>query len=99
MTVQHLQYIVEISRTGSFSQAAQNLYVAQSTVRNAVNALESELGFQLFTRNWHGVVPTERGAQVVECAKHMMEQHQFMLGLKKTQRTDIVIGASSLPPL
>ena len=94
MTIQHLQYIIEVNRTGSISQAAKNLYVAQSSISNAISSLESELGFQLFTRTWQGAVPTERGTQVLEYAKCIVEKHQLMLGLEKTDCEDIVIDTS-----
>ena len=45
MTIQQLQYILEVHRTGSISKAANNLYLAQPNLSNAIRSLEQELGF------------------------------------------------------
>lgn len=44
MTFQQLQYLLEVNRTGSFTAAAKNLYVTQSSVSNAITTLENEIG-------------------------------------------------------
>ena len=42
MTFQQLQYLLEVNRTGSFTTAAKNLFVTQSSVSNAITSLEKE---------------------------------------------------------
>ena len=65
MTIQQLQYILEVNRTRSITQAAKNLYVTQAGISSAISSLEDELGFQIFSRSWQGAIPTERGAKVI----------------------------------
>ena len=36
MTFQQLQYLLEVHKAGSFSQAAKNLYITQSAISNAI---------------------------------------------------------------
>ena len=91
MTIQQLQYILEVERTGSVSQAAKNYYVSQSSVSNAISALESELGFPIFTRTWQGTVPTENGRAVLEDAKHICEHHRRILTRKEEPQKEIRI--------
>lgn len=43
MTLQNLKYMLEISNSHSFSKAAKNLFVSQSTLSAAVKELESDL--------------------------------------------------------
>ena len=43
MTIQELQYILEVNRVGSASKAAKNLFVTHSTISKSVAALEEEL--------------------------------------------------------
>ena len=50
MTIQQLQYVLEVYRAGSVSQAAKNLFVGQSSVSVSITNLEKELGVQLFDR-------------------------------------------------
>ncbi len=48
MTLQNLKYMLEISNSHSFSKAAKNLFVSQSTLSAAVKELESDLGITIF---------------------------------------------------
>ena len=91
MTIQQLQYILEVERTRSVSQAAKNFYVSQSSVSNAISALENELGFSIFTRNWQGAVPTENGLAVLEDARHICEHHRRILTKKEDPKKEVRI--------
>lgn len=66
MKVEQFFYIVEIADTGSFSQAARNLYVSQPNLSHAVKQVEQEVGFPLFTRTSMGVIPTPEGSTLIE---------------------------------
>lgn len=78
MTIQQLEYILEVNRAGSMSRAAKNLFVSHSSVSNSVAALEEELGFPIFERNYQGVVPTARGHEVLEHAAQVCEHLRRM---------------------
>ena len=58
MNTQHLKYVVEVERTGSITQAADNLYMAQPNLSKAIKELEDTLGISIFRRTSKGVVPT-----------------------------------------
>ena len=47
MTLQQLTYISTVAKYGSFSKAAQSLYVSQPGISRMVQALEEELGLSL----------------------------------------------------
>ena len=87
MTIQQLQYILEVQRTGTIAKAAKNLFVSNSGVSNAINALESELGFAIFERSWQGVVPTRQGLEVLEHARHICEHQQLILRASQKRKT------------
>ncbi|WP_159887763.1 LysR family transcriptional regulator [Paenibacillus puerhi] len=55
-----------VSRNKSFSKAAQELYMTQSAVSQAILKLEKELGIQLFYRTSKGVVLTVEGSLLNE---------------------------------
>lgn len=51
----------QVAVLGSFSKAANTLFMSQPAVSQAIASLESELGVRLFTRTRKGVVLTEEG--------------------------------------
>ena len=42
MNIKHLQYMIEIERVGSISQAAKNLYVGQPNLSRILRELAKE---------------------------------------------------------
>ena len=50
MTLNQLNYYVEIVRQGSFTKAAEKLFVSQSTLSKAIRALEEEFQMELINR-------------------------------------------------
>lgn len=74
MNTLYLKYVLEVERSGSISQAAQNLYMAQPNLSKAIKDLESELGYNIFRRTSTGVSVTERGTEFLFHARKMMDQ-------------------------
>lgn len=72
MDFSQLQCYVKAYETGSFSKAAEALYLAQPTLTYKVRALERELGCQLFARTRRGVVPVEGTEAVYEQARELL---------------------------
>ena len=71
MKLEQFEQVLEVAKTGTFSQAARNLYMSQPNLSLSIKQLEEELGCSLFVRTSEGVVPTEDG-------KILME-HMFMI--------------------
>lgn len=61
ITIQQIRIFVQAARTGSFSQAAQALYLTQPAVSKWIGKLEKELECRLFVRKGNGVALTEEG--------------------------------------
>jgi DNA-binding transcriptional LysR family regulator len=61
MTLDQINYLLEIGKTCSISKAANNLFISQSALSLAIQSLERELGQQLFSRTNRGVFPTPYG--------------------------------------
>ncbi|MGI6152862.1 MAG: LysR family transcriptional regulator [Christensenellaceae bacterium] len=74
MNIQHMKYAIEVEKTGSISQAAQNLYMGQPNLSKAIKELENSLGITLFRRTSKGVVPTEKGEEFLVYAKRLLKQ-------------------------
>lgn len=73
MNLQTLRYVAIIEQTGSFSKAAQYLYVSQSTLSRAVKELEEEIGISLFHRTNQGVRPTYDGQKFIARANLILK--------------------------
>lgn len=69
MTIQQLQYVLEIRKTGSISKAAKNLYLSQPNISNAIKNLERELGITILERTPAGVELTRAGRRLAERAE------------------------------
>lgn len=69
-----MNFALEIDRVGSFTQAAQNLYMAQPNLSKAIRELENELGFSIFKRTAKGVRTTEEGSEFLYHARQIVEQ-------------------------
>lgn len=78
-----------ISRTKSFTRAADELGIHQSAISHKVRSLEEELGFALFTRTTRNVVPTLQGAPICEASATSNEAINKALDeLQRLQRAE-----------
>lgn len=98
MTFAQLQYLLEIHRTGSVTQAAKNLYVSQSSVSLSLSALEKELGFSIFVRSKKGLSPTEKGIHVIRHASDICESQRQMITPIQQSHTNVRISCIPMPP-
>ena len=79
MTVQQCKYVLEIAKTGSFSEAAKQLFVAQSSLSVGVKALESELHIKIFDRAGNGVYLTDEGAEFIRYARKVCRDADLVI--------------------
>ena len=69
-----LAALVAVAECGSFSEAALQLGLAQSTVSHAIATLEKDLGIVLLLRGHAGAVLTSLGVQICQQAKAVRAQ-------------------------
>ena len=74
MNTQLFRYLIEIERTRSITQAAENLFMGQPNLSRAVKELEENLGFAVFERTSKGVAPTEKGTEFLMYARNIITQ-------------------------
>jgi LysR family hydrogen peroxide-inducible transcriptional activator len=74
MTLTELKYVVALAQELHFGRAAQKSFVTQPTLSLAIQKLEDELGLQLFERNKNEVIVTEKGLEVVEQARKVLDE-------------------------
>lgn len=64
MDSQRIKYFLSVAKHLSFSKAAQEQYVSQSTITTQVQNYEESIGIKLFSRNSKKVELTEAGKQL-----------------------------------
>jgi DNA-binding transcriptional LysR family regulator len=79
METQLLRTLLVLARTGSFTTAATELSLVQSTVTAQVKALERHMGARLFDRLPRGALLTEAGQRAVEHARDVLAAEQRLL--------------------
>jgi DNA-binding transcriptional LysR family regulator len=68
LDVKRLRILREVVTQGSFSAAADALYMSQSAVSQQIATLEREVGMKLLERTREGTVPTDAGRTLVDHA-------------------------------
>jgi DNA-binding transcriptional LysR family regulator len=72
LTLQQLRYFLATCRYGSFTAAADALYIAQPSVAEQIRRLEHEVGVRLFVRTGRRLELTEAGANLRTHAEQVM---------------------------
>ena len=95
ISVKQMKYAVEIGRCGSINQAAQNLYVTQSSLSKAMKELENALGYAVFQRGPSGTTVTEEGRTFLLTAEEIVYKLELLdrqTRLRNEQRASINIS-------
>lgn len=88
MNIVHLKYAVEVEKTRSITQAAENLFMAQPNLSKAIKELEDNLGITIFKRTPKGITITPRGEEFIFQAKKILAQIEEVESMYKIGRTD-----------
>ncbi|HAT29721.1 MAG TPA: LysR family transcriptional regulator [Janthinobacterium sp.] len=98
--IRSLRYFVETVRLSSFTQAAEELHVTQSTISKMVRQLEDEVGAQLLIREGRKLSLTDTGRIVFTRGQEMLAtMRQLALEVRDTQalrRGQLTVG---IPPM
>lgn len=93
----HLRYFHAVAEAGSLTKAALRLNVSPSAVSVQLQALEAQLGHELFERRGRQLVLTEAGRLALERAKAIFEAGDELMntlkGFDRARRQTIRIGA------
>lgn len=76
MELRQLKYFVAVADLLNFTKAASSLYITQPTLSQQINALEADLGTQLFYRERSTVSLTEAGRNLLPLAKELLENSE-----------------------
>lgn len=74
MNTLYFTYALEVEKTASITQAAENLFMTQPTLSKAIKDLEANVGFAIFRRTSRGVIPTQKGQTFLNHARKIVAQ-------------------------
>lgn len=96
MTLRHLRFFVTVAKCGKMSTAAQQLFIAQSSVSQTIIELENHYGFKLFERLSRKLYITPMGEPLLTYAQHILALFDEMETQMKTrsERAGLRIGAT-----
>lgn len=95
MDIDELKTFVEVYRTRHFGQAAENLYVSQSTVSARIRMLEQSLGVSLFSRERNNIQLTSAGEKLLVYAESILTswtRARFEIGTEEEGQTPFIFG-------
>jgi DNA-binding transcriptional LysR family regulator len=72
LELRHLRYFVAVADAGTFTRAAERLFIAQPTLSQQIQRLEQILGTPLLRRRRDGVRLTAAGAVLLQAARDML---------------------------
>ena len=87
VTFRQIGIFLSVASLGSFSKAADSLFLSQSTVSRSIQNLENAVGFPLFLRTEQGVSLTDKGKIIYRELNSMVSRLQDIV-----QLTDNGIG-------
>lgn len=79
MELRHLRTFLAIFEAGTISGAARQLHVAQPAVSRQLRQLETQLGVDLFDREFSGVVPTPAALRLEPEARRLLAGADVMV--------------------
>ena len=95
MDIDELKTFLEVYRTRHFGQAAENLYISQSTVSARIRMLEQTLGVSLFTRERNNIQLTSAGKKLLIYAESILTtwtRARFEISSEDEGQTPFIIG-------
>ena len=99
ISLKQLEVFEAVAQYGSFTVAAEKLYLSQSTISSHVNLLEQALGVRLFQRASRKKVElTEDGQRLLDHVHNILDQCRALVEDVNSRRAEeLRIGASSVP--
>lgn len=97
-----LETFLCVAESGSFSKAAEKLFITAPAVIKQINSLEGSLNLQLFDRTHRGLIMTEAGKSIYKDAKYIIQySRESLLRAEQAMRVDkevIRVGISPMTP-
>lgn len=79
MQLKAIEYFIAIVDAGSFTAAAENLFISQPALSQHIRKLEDEIGVKLFDRSKHSAELTEAGNLFLHEGKRILQIYNQLL--------------------
>lgn len=93
------KYVYTLSRLGSFTKAAEALYISQPALSVAIRNTETKVGAQLFERTGRGVRLTQAGREYMAAAERIVQMEQELAvkirDLNGLEAGSVTVGGSN----
>lgn len=98
-----LSTFISVAESGSFTKAAEALFITPPAVMKQINSLEERLGITLFDRSNHGLQLTDAGKSFFQDAKYIIDYSNRAIEKakdidNKDKQQSIRIGTSIMTP-
>ena len=78
MNLRWIRYFLAVASTLSFSRAAENLHISQSTLSQQIRQLEEYYGVTLFNREGRAITLTPAGIEMQEAASRLLVENDHL---------------------
>ena len=101
MTFEQAKYFCTIADERSINKAAKLLNVSQPRLSHSMQAMEAELGFQIFYRSSMGSSLTPKGQELYQICRRMLQDYGLAKALSSGSRvtSSIYPGANMIAPM
>jgi len=72
LELRHLRYFVAVAEAGTFTHAAERLFIAQPTLSQQIRRLEEIVGTQLLHRRREGLQLTKAGTVLLDASRTVL---------------------------
>ena len=97
-----LDTFIQVAESGSFSAAAQELFITPTAVIKQMNLLEGRMGVVLFNRSHRGLTLTKAGESLLVDARHIVQYSQEAKAraraAERGEKRVVRVGVSLLTP-
>ena len=79
MRLDQLKYLIHVAEVGSITKSAEDIYISQQGLSQAIKQMEIKLGVTLFQRNGNKLIITDAGRKTVEKAREILAIYNELL--------------------
>lgn len=88
MKIELLRYVVVTARCSSITEAAQRLFLHQTTLSSAIKNVEASTGITIFERSKNGILLTENGKKFIPLAEELLEKWDLILSISQNSSSN-----------
>jgi|GEM_PF-1923988 len=92
LKIKDFEYIVAVAEEGSFTRAAQRLFIAQPALSRRIHEIEQLLGVDLFKRTTRSLTLTDSGETLLRHARTILAEYDGLQEDLRRKEEHLVVG-------